>query len=107
MKRKLEPKRFVHAGCVFLIRVLFPPAGGAEGGGGGAASVPMSGVAEDDGDDEEGADSPDEGAEWVMCSPARHKWARENCMVCTVCHECTGYGAACVSSGKPNRSPAM
>ena len=28
-------------------------------------------------------------------------------MVCAVCHECTGYGAACVSSDRPNRVPGQ
>ncbi|XP_043928839.1 E3 ubiquitin-protein ligase MYCBP2 [Protopterus annectens] len=41
----------------------------------------------------------------IMCPPGNHKWKLEQCMVCTVCGECTGYGAICVSSGRPNRLP--
>ncbi|XP_069614194.1 E3 ubiquitin-protein ligase MYCBP2 isoform X15 [Ranitomeya imitator] len=41
----------------------------------------------------------------VMCPPRMHKWKLEHCMVCTVCGDCTGYGASCVSSGRPDRVP--
>ncbi|KAG7253966.1 hypothetical protein CRUP_026557, partial [Coryphaenoides rupestris] len=40
----------------------------------------------------------------LMCQPGMHKWKLEQCMVCTVCGDCTGYGASCVSSGRPDRS---
>ncbi|KAJ3592162.1 hypothetical protein NHX12_007291, partial [Muraenolepis orangiensis] len=41
----------------------------------------------------------------MMCQPGVHKWKLEQCMVCTVCGDCTGYGASCVSSGRPDRVP--
>ena len=41
----------------------------------------------------------------MMCPPGMHKWKLEQCMVCTVCGDCTGYGASCVSSGRPDRVP--
>ncbi|KAJ8404609.1 hypothetical protein AAFF_G00334720 [Aldrovandia affinis] len=41
----------------------------------------------------------------LMCQPGLHKWKLDQCMVCTVCGDCTGYGASCVSSGRPDRVP--
>ncbi|XP_036396027.1 E3 ubiquitin-protein ligase MYCBP2 isoform X6 [Megalops cyprinoides] len=41
----------------------------------------------------------------LMCQPGMHKWKLDQCMVCTVCGDCTGYGASCVSSGRPDRVP--
>ncbi|KAB7503617.1 E3 ubiquitin-protein ligase MYCBP2 [Armadillidium nasatum] len=72
-----------------------------------SASVSMAGAVDEDCDEDEGNESGDDGGEWTMCPSGRHRWSRDHCMVCTICHECTGYGASCVSSGRPNRSPAM
>ncbi|XP_076065953.1 MYC binding protein highwire isoform X3 [Oratosquilla oratoria] len=58
-------------------------------------------VEEDDGGESE------DGAEVGMCPPGRHRWVRDLCLVCMYCHECTGYGAVCVSSGRPNRNPGQ
>ena len=66
-------------------------------------SMSVGPAGEEELEDEEGAES-EEGGEGGMCPPGRHRWVREHCLVCTVCHECTGYGAACVSSGRPNRN---
>uniref|UniRef100_A0A8C9U137 RCR-type E3 ubiquitin transferase n=1 Tax=Scleropages formosus TaxID=113540 RepID=A0A8C9U137_SCLFO len=41
----------------------------------------------------------------LMCPLGAHAWRLEQCMVCTVCGDCTGYGAGCVSSGRPGRVP--
>ncbi len=41
----------------------------------------------------------------MMCQPGMHKWKLDQCMVCTVCGDCSGYGASCVSSGRPDRVP--
>ncbi|XP_058885308.1 E3 ubiquitin-protein ligase MYCBP2 isoform X11 [Acipenser ruthenus] len=41
----------------------------------------------------------------MMCQPGMHKWKLDQCMVCTVCGDCTGYGSSCVSSGRPDRVP--
>lgn len=67
-------------------------------------SMSVGPAGEEELEDEEGAESGDEGGEGGMCPPGRHRWVREHCLICTVCHECTGYGAACVSSGRPNRN---
>ena len=40
-----------------------------------------------------------------ICPAGKHKWKHDQCMVCAVCGECTGYGASCVSSGRPDRNP--
>ncbi|XP_062904556.1 E3 ubiquitin-protein ligase MYCBP2 isoform X16 [Mobula hypostoma] len=56
-----------------------------------------------DEDLEEELDEKDEKS--IMCSPGMHKWKLDQCMVCTVCGDCTGYGASCVSSGRPDRVP--
>ncbi|XP_074945221.1 E3 ubiquitin-protein ligase MYCBP2 isoform X40 [Phalacrocorax aristotelis] len=56
-----------------------------------------------DEDLEEELDDKDEKS--MMCPPGMHKWKLEQCMVCTVCGDCTGYGASCVSSGRPDRVP--
>ena len=38
----------------------------------------------------------------------KHKWKLDQCMVCFVCGECTGYGLACVNSGRrKDRNPGM
>ena len=42
-----------------------------------------------------------------MCQPGKHKWKHDQCMVCSVCGECTGYGAGCVSASRQNRNPGM
>ena len=42
----------------------------------------------------------------VKCGAAgggEHKWRHDQCMICPACGECTGYGAICVSAGRPNR----
>ena len=62
----------------------------------------------DDGDDDHDADNENEivsaGAE-LLCPPGKHKWKHDQCMVCAVCGECTGYGAGCVSASRPDRNP--
>ena len=42
-----------------------------------------------------------------MCPNGKHKWKHDQCMICTVCGECTGYGSHCVSAGRPDRNPGM
>ena len=43
----------------------------------------------------------------VLCPAGKHKWKHDQCMVCTVCGECTGYGSGCVSASRPDRNPGM
>ena len=45
--------------------------------------------------------------EELMCAPGKHKWKQDQCMVCTNCGECTGYGGSCVNSGMDPRNPGM
>ena len=76
-----------------------------------AGPGPVPGQADaDEGDDDHEADAETEivsaGAE-MMCAPGKHKWKHDQCMVCTVCGECTGYGAGCVSASRPDRNPGM
>ncbi|XP_076446720.1 E3 ubiquitin-protein ligase MYCBP2-like isoform X7 [Babylonia areolata] len=50
-------------------------------------------------DDNEGDDQ--------ICPPGKHKWDHTRCMICTVCHECTGYGVGCINSTRNDRNPGM
>ena len=68
-------------------------------------SMSVGATGEEEIDDDDG--ESEEGAEGGMCPPGRHHWTMDHCMVCTICHECTGYGSACVSSGRPNRNPGQ
>jgi hypothetical protein len=38
-----------------------------------------------------------------MCPSGKNVWKHEQCMVFSVCGECTGYGAGCVSANRPDR----
>ncbi len=42
-----------------------------------------------------------------ICGRDKHTWKHDQCMVCVLCAECTGYGPGCVSSGRPDRNPGM
>jgi E3 ubiquitin-protein ligase MYCBP2 len=42
-----------------------------------------------------------------ICKREKHRWKHDQCMVCVLCGECTGYGSTCVSSGRPDRNPGM
>ncbi|KAL0280278.1 UNVERIFIED_CONTAM: hypothetical protein PYX00_001618 [Menopon gallinae] len=33
-----------------------------------------------------------------ICTAGKHQWRYDQCMVCTICRECTGYGNSCLSS---------
>ncbi|KAJ8253382.1 hypothetical protein GJAV_G00212310 [Gymnothorax javanicus] len=41
----------------------------------------------------------------LMCPPGGHKWKLEQCMVCTVCGDCTGYGPAVSAAAGPTGCP--
>jgi len=41
------------------------------------------------------------------CPASKHRWEHQQCMVCTVCSECTGYGNSCISSARPDRLPGQ
>ncbi|CAI9731993.1 E3 ubiquitin-protein ligase MYCBP2-like [Octopus vulgaris] len=54
------------------------------------------------------AEEEEEGEhEDVICPPGKHRWRHDQCMVCTVCGECTGYGVNCISSGRFDRNPGL
>ncbi|RWS30275.1 E3 ubiquitin-protein ligase MYCBP2-like isoform X6, partial [Leptotrombidium deliense] len=43
-----------------------------------------------------------------ICSSKSHRWKYDQCMICTSCGECTGYGPSCVASGRSEiRNPGM
>jgi len=42
-----------------------------------------------------------------FCAIGQHHWKHDQCMVCTVCRECTGYGSACISALRPDRNPGQ
>lgn len=48
-----------------------------------------------------------EDAQDSMCSPGKHQWRHDLCMVCTICRECTGYSISCLSSVRPHRNPGQ
>ncbi|XP_048243746.1 E3 ubiquitin-protein ligase MYCBP2-like isoform X7 [Haliotis rufescens] len=43
----------------------------------------------------------------ALCGPGKHRWKQDQCMVCTVCGECTGYGVSCINSNRVDRNPGM
>lgn len=42
-----------------------------------------------------------------ICPTGSHRWKHEQCMICTICRECTGYGSACISALRPDRNPGQ
>lgn len=43
-----------------------------------------------------------------LCAAGNHNWKYDQCMICTSCGECTGYGPGCVASGKSEvRNPGL
>lgn len=42
-----------------------------------------------------------------ICPAGSHRWKHEQCMICTICRECTGYGSACISALRPDRNPGQ
>ncbi|KAG8179148.1 hypothetical protein JTE90_015337 [Oedothorax gibbosus] len=65
--------------------------------------IAMATATEEDGEDEDvESEEPD-----MICPAGRHQWNHDHCMVCTICGECTGYGASCIASGRPDRNPGL
>uniref|UniRef100_A0A0K2UH48 RCR-type E3 ubiquitin transferase n=1 Tax=Lepeophtheirus salmonis TaxID=72036 RepID=A0A0K2UH48_LEPSM len=56
---------------------------------------------------EDNSDVDGEHEGFGICPAGKHNWKRDQCMVCTICLECTGYGPVCVSSARPDRNPGM
>ncbi|XP_054723026.1 E3 ubiquitin-protein ligase MYCBP2-like [Uloborus diversus] len=68
-----------------------------------ALPIAMATATEEDGEDEDvESEEPD-----IICPAGRHQWNHDHCMVCTVCGECTGYGASCIAGGRPDRNPGL
>ncbi len=57
-----------------------------------------------DADGETCSDTEGEGF-YSICGRGKHSWKHDQCMVCVLCGECTGYGSSCVSSCRPDRNP--
>ena len=56
-------------------------------------------------DEAESEDSAAVAPDFKMCSAGKHSWSIDLCMICTLCHQCTGFGPTCVSSDSPGRLP--
>uniref|UniRef100_A0ABM0LXG7 Probable E3 ubiquitin-protein ligase MYCBP2 n=1 Tax=Saccoglossus kowalevskii TaxID=10224 RepID=A0ABM0LXG7_SACKO len=67
----------------------------------GLAQAAAMSISVNDEDNEE--DEIDGEESHGMCPSGSHKWKHEQCMVCTICGECTGYGPSCISTGGPDR----
>lgn len=69
------------------------------------ASDPPAGFthqgAEEDAESEDNASAP----EVKLCAAGEHHFTLDHCMVCTVCHQCSGFGSTCVNTSSPGRSP--
>lgn len=39
--------------------------------------------------------------------PCNHDFVTDQCMICTSCGECTGYGDSCIRSQRPGRRPGL
>ena len=40
-----------------------------------------------------------------ICSPDKHKWKKDVCVICALCCECSGYGPSCVNASMEGRYP--
>ena len=74
--------------------------GTIDGAAAAAASV-------EDGSDDLDIDSDQQVGFYSICNRDKHRWRHDQCMVCVLCGECTGYGSTCVSAGRPDRNPGM
>lgn len=55
-------------------------------------------------DDENSASSDDTYSD-VICLKGTHIFKQDKCMICPICHQCTGYGAGCLASNEGDREP--
>eukprot|EP00095_Tigriopus_kingsejongensis_P005847 maker-scaffold697_size109876-snap-gene-0.24 protein:Tk05847 transcript:maker-scaffold697_size109876-snap-gene-0.24-mRNA-1 annotation:"e3 ubiquitin-protein ligase mycbp2 isoform x1" len=79
---------------------------GAAGAGCAPSSV-ISNEVDDTTSDPDVESEPARADLFSICPRDQHKWKHDQCMVCVVCGECTGYGSSCVSSGRPDRNAGM
>lgn len=64
-----------------------------------ALAPPLVVAMETTGPEEEKEDELDwEEVQGGICTVGKHQWRYDQCMVCTICRECTGYGNSCLSS---------
>ncbi len=73
-----------------------------------AAHVPPLGqgaAAEAIDDEVESEDSGAAASESKLCARGEHRWSVDQCMICTKCNQCSGFGSTCVNSDGPGRLP--
>lgn len=73
----------------------------------GAAAAASASVVEDGSDDLDIDSDQQQVGFYSICNRDKHRWRHDQCMVCVLCGECTGYGSTCVSAGRPDRNPGM
>jgi len=56
-------------------------------------------------DDEVESEDSGTAAENKLCTQGEHRWSVDQCMICTKCNQCTGFGSTCVNSDGPGRLP--
>ncbi|XP_065222944.1 E3 ubiquitin-protein ligase MYCBP2 isoform X3 [Planococcus citri] len=56
-------------------------------------------------DDDENSASSDDTYSDVICLKGTHIFKQDKCMICPICHQCTGYGAGCLASNEGDREP--
>lgn len=47
------------------------------------------------------------GPDMQLCPKYCHEWHSDQCMICKICGECTGYGNACFNAYLPDRYPGQ
>ncbi|KAK4016037.1 hypothetical protein OUZ56_031000 [Daphnia magna] len=56
-------------------------------------------------DDEVESEDSGSAIETKLCAPEEHRWSVDQCMICTQCGQCTGFGSTCVNTNSPGRLP--
>ncbi|XP_046440285.1 E3 ubiquitin-protein ligase MYCBP2-like isoform X2 [Daphnia pulex] len=56
-------------------------------------------------DDEIESEDSGSATEMKLCAADEHHWSVDQCMVCTQCGQCTGFGSTCVNTNSPGRIP--
>ncbi len=56
-------------------------------------------------EEEETSGSSDDTYSDVICPKGTHVFKQDKCVICPICHQCTGYGASCLASNEEDREP--